>query len=98
MPATDFLLIGLMGYWSGRRSGASIKGWLAGLHAWHELNGAPWPHNSRHLKFACTASHIAGSHLQHPIQNPITLQHMTSLLLNLDVSSSFHCTVWVVAC
>lgn len=98
MPASEDLIIGFIGFHLGKVSGDSVKGWLSGLRAWHDLNGAPWPSDSRKIRFARAGSRIAGSHHKRPIRNPITIAHMLALVLALDFNLSFHRAVWAVAC
>lgn len=52
MPASEELIAGFIGHNLGKVSGDCVKGWLSGLRAWHDLNGAPWPSESRMIRFA----------------------------------------------
>lgn len=98
MPADETLIIGFIGFYMGDRSGACIKNWLSGLRAWHELAGAPWPADSRLIRFARAGARTAGAHRKRPQRNPITLAHMLALYVALDSSIPFHCAIWAVAC
>jgi hypothetical protein len=89
MPASEDLITGFIGFHMGKVSGASIKGWLSGLRAWHDLHGAPWPSESRRIRFAQTGSHIAGAHRKRPIRNPITLAHMLALFFAINFNDSY---------
>ncbi|KAJ3792071.1 hypothetical protein GGU11DRAFT_750591 [Lentinula aff. detonsa] len=95
MPADETLLTGFIGYHLG--DVVNVKGWLSGLRAWHDLNGAPWPTDSRQLRFARSGARIAGAHRKRPIRNPITLSHLLALHFSLDFSIPFHCAVWAIA-
>ncbi|KAJ3792053.1 hypothetical protein GGU11DRAFT_750618 [Lentinula aff. detonsa] len=98
MPACEDLITGFIGFHLGKVSGASIKGWLSGLRAWHDLHGAPWPSDSRKVRLARAGSRIAGAHHKRPIRNPITLAHLLAIYFALNFNVSFDCAVWAVAC
>ncbi|KAG1819183.1 uncharacterized protein BJ212DRAFT_1221232, partial [Suillus subaureus] len=42
MPAPDHLLISFIASWAGKVAGSTVQNWLAGIHFWHNLHGAPW--------------------------------------------------------
>jgi hypothetical protein len=42
MPASHFLLAAFVAHHVGSVGGGTVKGWLSGLKAWHDLNGAKW--------------------------------------------------------
>lgn len=96
MPACEDLIIGFIGNHMG--DVASVNGWLSGLRAWHDLHGAPWPSESRKIRYARAGARKAGSHRRRPIRNPITLAHMLALFLALDFHIPFHCSIWAIAC
>jgi hypothetical protein len=98
MPAGEELITGFIGFHLGKVSGDSVKNWLSGLCAWHDLNGAPWPSESRMIRFARAGARKCGSHKRRPIRNPITLAHMLALALALDFTIPFHCAIWAIAC
>ncbi|KAF8823224.1 hypothetical protein HHX47_DHR10000204 [Lentinula edodes] len=97
MPADDTLITAFIGFHMGKVSSSCIKNWLSGLRAWHELAGAPWPANSRLIRFARAGARIAGTSRKRPQRNPITLAHLLALYSALDFSNSFHCAIWAVA-
>ncbi|KAE9384888.1 hypothetical protein BT96DRAFT_1094218 [Gymnopus androsaceus JB14] len=98
MPASEDLIIGFVGFHIGNVSGSSVKGWLAGLRAWHDLHGAPWPSDSRKIRFARMSLRIAGAHRKRPMRNPITIAHLLALYFGINFNIPFHCAVWAVAC
>ncbi|KAF5346278.1 hypothetical protein D9757_014841 [Collybiopsis confluens] len=98
MPANDQLIIGFIGFSLGEVSGSCVKNWLSGLCAWHDFHEAPWPADSRRIRFARVGARIAGSHHRRPTRNPITLAHMLALYFALNFSIPFHCSIWAVAC
>ncbi|KAF5390649.1 hypothetical protein D9757_002642 [Collybiopsis confluens] len=98
MPADDQLIIGFIGFSLGEVSGSCVKNWLSGLRAWHDFHEAPWPADSRRIRFARVGARIAGSHHRRPTRNPITLAHMLALYFALNFSIPFHCSIWAVAC
>ncbi|KAG1857315.1 DNA breaking-rejoining enzyme [Suillus subalutaceus] len=42
MPASDFLLASFIASWAGKVAAMTAQNWLASLHFWHNLHGAPW--------------------------------------------------------
>lgn len=51
MPAPDFLLASFIASWAGKVATTTAQNWLAGVHFWHNLHGAPW-HGSGLLRSA----------------------------------------------
>ena len=98
MPTSEHLIIGFLGYHIGKVSGSCAKNWLSALRAWHELKGAPWPADSRLIRFARAGARVSGAHNKRPIRNPISINHMLALFLALKFSIPFHCSIWAVAC
>ncbi|KIK52990.1 hypothetical protein GYMLUDRAFT_179485, partial [Collybiopsis luxurians FD-317 M1] len=98
MPADDQLIISFIGCYMGEVSGSCVKNWLSGLRAWHNYHEAPWPSDSRRIRFARAGARIAGAHNRRPARNPITLFHILALFFALDFSIPFHCAIWAVAC
>lgn len=97
MPASDILIIGFMGFHMGKVSGSTVKNWLAGLRAWHELKGATWPAESRRIRFARRGANVEGAaHKRHP-RHPITVAHLWALRKALDFKVPFHCALWACA-
>ncbi|KAE9405309.1 hypothetical protein BT96DRAFT_784426, partial [Gymnopus androsaceus JB14] len=98
MPANEHLIVGFLGYHMGKVSGSCAKNWLSALRAWHELKGAPWPADSRLIRFARAGARVSGAIHKRPIRNPISINHMLALFLALKFSIPFHCSIWAVAC
>lgn len=97
MPVHEILLIGFIGHNRGQQSGKTMKNWLSGLKAWHDLNGAKWPTESRLVRLARRGANIEGAHRKRAPRHPITLEHLRVLHKALDFSLPFHCAIWACA-
>jgi hypothetical protein len=102
MPASNFLLASFIASWAGKVAATTAQNWLAGLHFWHNLHGAPWfSHSILHLASAGLAKVVPESS-KRPRCPPVTLEHMHALFCGLDLSNAFDaltCTklVWCMA-
>ncbi|KAE9395629.1 DNA breaking-rejoining enzyme, partial [Gymnopus androsaceus JB14] len=97
MPASDVLIIGFMGFHMGKVSGGTVKNWLAGLRAWHELKGATWPADSRRIRFARRGANVEGAAHKRRPRHPITVAHLFALRRALNFNTPFHCAIWACA-
>ncbi|KAJ3537651.1 hypothetical protein NMY22_g5509 [Coprinellus aureogranulatus] len=97
MPASYALLCAFIGVWKGRRSGNTIKSWLAGIRAWHILNHAPWCGNDEWVKMARTTANQEGTIFKRPLRAPVSVEHLITLKKALDLSDPFHAAVWACA-
>ncbi|KAG2338158.1 hypothetical protein BDR05DRAFT_978282 [Suillus weaverae] len=81
MPTSDCLLASFVASWA-------AQNWLAGLHFWHNLHGAPW--------FSLTKTVLDLS--KRPRRPPVTLEHMHALFRGLDLSNAFDAAVFATSC
>ncbi|KAG0707158.1 DNA breaking-rejoining enzyme [Suillus ampliporus] len=91
MPASDHLLAAFIASWA-------RKYWLAGLHFWHNLHGAPW---YGHILLCTSTARLAKlipSLSKCPRCPPVTLDHMHALFKGLDLLNTFDAAVFAVAC
>ncbi|KAG2107940.1 DNA breaking-rejoining enzyme [Suillus discolor] len=97
MPVPDHLLASFVASWAGKVASTTVQNWLAELHFWHNLHGAPW--NGRSLVRSATAglSKLVPSSSKRPRRPPITLEHMHALFCHLDLSNTFDVSVFAVA-
>lgn len=98
MPASEPLLSSFAASSAGLTSEKTLSNWLAGLHYWHVVNGAPWHgadmlHHVRRgfAKLVPPSSKCA----KHP---PVTIKAMVALKAGLDLSNAFDAAVWAIAC
>jgi hypothetical protein len=97
MPAPDHLLASFIASWAGKVAGSTVQNWLAGIHFWHNIHGAPW--------HGCTLLHAATSGLnkvvpqssKRPRCPPVTLEHMHALFNSLDLTNAFDASILAVA-
>ncbi|KIK48498.1 hypothetical protein CY34DRAFT_785608 [Suillus luteus UH-Slu-Lm8-n1] len=97
MPAPDFLLASFIASWAGKVATTTAQNWMAGLHFWHNLHGAPW-HGSGLLRSATAGlSKVVPDSSKRPRRPPVTLDHMHALFRRLDLSNSFDAAVFATA-
>lgn len=97
MPAPDFLLASFIASWAGKVATTTAKNWLAGLHFWHNLHGAPW-HGAGLLHTTTVGlSKVVPDSSKRPRRPPVTLEHMHVLFQDLDLSNAFNASVFAVA-
>ena len=99
MPASDSLLsIFITTHRAGQVGKGALCSWLSGIKLWHMINGAPWyagPCVTRAVKGAASFT-PPSSH--HPPRLPITIHHLCSLKVHLNLSNTFDTAVWAVTC
>ncbi|KAF7291618.1 hypothetical protein HMN09_01252900 [Mycena chlorophos] len=67
--------------------GGTVKSWLAGVRASHDVVGAPWNGETRMLELVRRTAYKEGTHHTKPPRPPATLEHMRALVDNLDPKS-----------
>ncbi|KAJ7205152.1 hypothetical protein B0H12DRAFT_1035115, partial [Mycena haematopus] len=97
MPASYFLIAAFIAEHVGTISGSAIKGWLSGVKAWHDLNGADWNGETRWVELARRTANKEGNAFKRDQCGPVSMQHMVCLRATLDLDDSFDAAVWAVA-
>ncbi|TFK50272.1 DNA breaking-rejoining enzyme, partial [Heliocybe sulcata] len=98
MPASRYLLAGFVAHHAGAVSGGTLSGWLTGLHAWHDVNDAPWHGDSRFVSLVRTsASKHAPLSSRRAQRAPVTIEHLLALELFLSPDNPRDCAVLAVA-
>lgn len=97
MPAPDFLLAAFIASWAGKVATTTVQNWLAGLHFWHNLHGAPWFGSSLLRSASAGLSKVVPDSSKRPRRPPVTLDHMHALFRRLDLSNSFDAAVFATA-
>ncbi|CDO69280.1 hypothetical protein BN946_scf185042.g182 [Trametes cinnabarina] len=96
MPAAEHLIASFVAFHAGKVRHDTIGNWLAGLAAWHALNGAAWC-GERLLAYVKRGA----KKLEPPPKEkrpPVTLEHMHALFKFLDLKNSFDAAVFAIAC
>ncbi|KIK46874.1 hypothetical protein CY34DRAFT_75127 [Suillus luteus UH-Slu-Lm8-n1] len=97
MPAPDHLLASFVASWAGKVASTTAQNWMAGLHFWHNLHGAPW-HGKGLLRTATAGlAKVVPSSSKCPRRPPVTIEHMHALFRGLDFSNAFDSAVFAVA-
>ncbi|KAG1842573.1 DNA breaking-rejoining enzyme, partial [Suillus tomentosus] len=97
MPAPDHILASFIASWAGKVAGSTVQNWLAGIHFWHNLHGAPW-HGRTLVRTATSGlTKVVPPSSKRPRRPPVTLEHMHALFQLLDLSNAFDASVLAVA-
>lgn len=97
MPAPDFLLASFIASWAGKVATTTAQNWMAGLHFWHNLHGAPWFGSGLLRSATAGLSKVVPESSKRPRRPPVTLDHMHALFRGLDLSNSFDAAVFATA-
>lgn len=97
MPASYALLCSFIGAHKGTQSGGTIKSWLSGLKAWHDLSDAQWFGDHRWVQMARVTANKEGTQHKRPLRAPVSIEHLLALRKAIDITLPFHAAVWAVA-
>lgn len=99
MPASEILLTGFATVMAaGKVARTTLDNWLAGLHFWHTINGAPWHGKDMLRTVKNGVSKLVPDTSKRAKRPPVTIEHMHALTRGLDLTNSFDAAVWAVAC
>ncbi|KAG2096757.1 DNA breaking-rejoining enzyme [Suillus discolor] len=97
MPAPNHLLALFIASWARKVASSMVQNWLAGIHFWHNIHGAPW-HGWVLLRTATSGlAKVVPQTLKRPRRPPVTLEHMHALVRLLDLTNTFDASVLAVA-
>lgn len=98
MPASEPLLSSFAASAAGLMSEKTLSNWLAGLHYWHVVNGAPW-HGADMLHHVRRGfAKLVPPSSKRAKCPPVTIEAMVALRAGLDLSNAFDAAVWAIAC
>ena len=97
MPAPELLLTAFVAHHAGSISASTMNSWLAALHVWHTVNGAPWLAADMLLQARKGLQKLVPDSSRRPKRPPITIEHIYALFKGLDLSNTFDAAVWAVA-
>ena len=97
MPALSELLALFAAHHAGLASGKTLNNWLAGLHFWHVVNGAPWNGDDmlHHVRRGFTKLIPPSS--KQAKRPPVTIDALCILHNCLDLANTFDAAVWALA-
>ncbi|KAG2359626.1 hypothetical protein BDR07DRAFT_1452269 [Suillus spraguei] len=98
MPTSDQLLASFIASWAGKVATTTAQNWVAGLHFWHNLHGAPWFGHGLLCSAMAGLAKVVPESSKCPCWPPVTLKHMHALFRGLDLSNTFDAAVFAVAC
>ncbi|EIN14054.1 DNA breaking-rejoining enzyme [Punctularia strigosozonata HHB-11173 SS5] len=94
IPAPPILITAFVSHSLGLVSGSCVRGWLAGLRAWHGIMGAPWCGDDMLVGMSRTAAKKEGRiHTRQP-RPPATLAHLSCLYAALTLSDPLDAAIW----
>lgn len=98
MPALEDLLSAFATVMAASKVGKPmLDSWLSGLATWHSIHGFPW-YGGRGLRLTKTAvAKLAPASSIRAKQPPVTIEHMHTLRLGLNLANSFDSAVWALA-
>jgi hypothetical protein len=97
MPASGITLAAFAADSAGDVSGKTIANWLAGIHAWHRINLAPWHGDETLSAVRRAVKKLTPSTSVQPKRPPATVQHMHALVRGLDLSNSRDVAIFAAA-
>ncbi|KAJ7651546.1 hypothetical protein DFH06DRAFT_900440, partial [Mycena polygramma] len=98
MPASHLLLSSFISHYVGTVGGGTVKSWMSGVKAWHDLNGAKWEGDDRWVELARRTANKEGTAFKKDQRPPVTIEHMIALRAVLDLSKPLDAAVWALAC
>ncbi|KIJ28511.1 hypothetical protein M422DRAFT_189647 [Sphaerobolus stellatus SS14] len=96
-PADEFVLCAFAASHTGRLTGGTVKGYLAGIRAWHIAHNAPYQGSIRLAYIVNGVSNLAPSSSKRSPRPPITRRMLRLLFDHLDLSSPFDVAVFATA-
>ncbi|KAK7054045.1 hypothetical protein R3P38DRAFT_3254596 [Favolaschia claudopus] len=70
MPGSYFLLAAFIADLVGSVDGGTVKSWMSGIKAWHDVNGAPWEGDHRWVELALWTANKEGTAVKHETHDP----------------------------
>jgi hypothetical protein len=98
LPASEYILAAFIASWAGKVAETTVDNWLAGLHFWHQFNGAPWHGHSLLRRMKAGLAKLVPASSKRARRPPVSIDHMHALYRNLDLSNSFDSAIYCVAC
>ena len=99
MPASVSLLSTFLSSRAGSCSESTAHGWMAGLAAWHELNGAVWNGGAAEItRVQKGVKKLVPTSSKRPPRPPVLEEHLLILRHHLDLTNSFDAAVFAIAC
>ncbi len=79
MPASYVLLCAFIGEHKGTVTGGTIKSWMSGLKAWHDLSDTPWYGDHSWIKLSHVTANKEGTMHRHPLHALVSIKHLLTL-------------------
>ena len=94
-PASRILILTFIANCTGVYSGATVRNYVAGIHAWHTLHGAPWTMEEDELKALLKgADKRAPPGSKRPKRHPVLVTFLMAAKGKLNLSEPLDAAVW----
>jgi hypothetical protein len=97
MPASHFLLAAFIAEHVGTVGSGTVKSWMSGVKAWHDVNGASWEGDDRWVELARHTANKEGTAFKRDQRGPVTMEHMIALRADMDLNKPFDAALWSCA-
>jgi hypothetical protein len=97
MPTPYYLLAAFITAHVGQVGGGTVKSWMSGLKAWHDIHGAHWEGLDRWVELTRCTANKEGTNFAREQWGPVTIAHMVALRATLALSKPFDAAVWALA-
>lgn len=94
-PATEDVILGFISHCAGLYSSSAVRNYVYGVKAWHELHRVSWRISDTVLNLAFRgARRLAPAWTKRTPRDPVTVETMTSIRGQLDISCGLDAAVW----
>lgn len=97
-PVNEEILCAFAASHAGLKSGSTAANHVAGLKAWHAMNSAPWPGDTRLIYVLRGVSNLTPATSKRAIRPPVTSAMLRMLHSDLDLDNPEDAAVFAVAC
>lgn len=93
-PASPLLIISFISSCAGSYAGSTLDNYISGIRAWHILHGQAWAMDDAQIRTALAgAANLAPPSSKRPKRAPVTVEIMTKILAQLDLSNPLDAAV-----
>lgn len=94
-PCSRNVLASFITYLAGSYASGTISNYVAGVQAWHSIYRMPWDMDKRELSLLLRAAErLAPPTSVRPQRLPYTIEHMTALRAQLDLTTPLDAAIW----
>lgn len=79
MPTSHLLLTAFIAEYVSLQSGGTVKTWISGIKAWHNVDGPPWEGDNCWVELVRHMANKEGTAFRCKQCGPVTIEHMIAL-------------------